>query len=112
MIYGITKSQPIILSNVSDALHEDIKKINTVERLSRNLDKELNSEQLYSNYMNEVNKVIGEKPIILVDDSDVIKPHGKTFESLGIVRDGSSLKNSYEKGYHVTEMVVLTKNEK
>ena len=62
--------------------------------------------------MNEVNKVIGEEPIILVDDSDVIKPHGKTFESLGIVRDGSSLKNSYEKGYHVTEMVVLTKNEK
>ncbi|MDF2700813.1 MAG: hypothetical protein K0Q49_2376 [Haloplasmataceae bacterium] len=112
MIYGITKSQSIILSNISDALHETIKKINTVERLSRNLDKELSKEQLYCNYMNEVNKVIHEEPVVLVDDSDVIKPHGKIFESLGLVRDASSLKNNYEKGYHVTEMVVLTKHEK
>lgn len=28
-----------------------------------------------------------------------------------MVRDGSSTKKSYEKGYHITEMVALTKNE-
>lgn len=46
-----------------------------------------------------------------IDDSDVVKPDGYKFESLGIVRDGSqstSTKNVYKKGYHVTESCVLT----
>lgn len=50
-------------------------------------------------------------PVIHIDDSDVVKPDGYKFESLGIVRDGSestSTKNVYKKGYHVTEACVLT----
>ena len=50
---------------------------------------------------------------INIDDSDVVKPDGYKFESLGIVRDGSestSTKNVYKKGYHVTEACVLTGN--
>ena len=62
--------------------------------------------------MKEVNKVIGEEPVILVDDTDVIKPYGKVFQSLGEVKDGSSLKARYEKGYMVTELVALTEKEK
>jgi len=110
MIYGITKSSSIIISNISDALHEDIKKINTIERLSNNLTKEISS-QINDNYLKEVNKVIGKEPIILVDDSDVIKPYGKQFEYLSTVRDGSSKDKSNEKGYQVTEMVVLSEKE-
>ena len=45
--------------------------------------------------MKEINKVIGDEPVILVDDSEVIKSYGKILESL-----------SYEKGY------ASTKNEK
>jgi len=45
---------------------------------------------------------------VFVDDSDVIKPYGKKFESLGIVRDGSAIKPTLEKGYHVTEIAALT----
>ncbi|HHU81178.1 MAG TPA: transposase, partial [Acholeplasmataceae bacterium] len=112
MIYGMTKSQSVILSNIADGLKEDIKKVNTVERLSRNLDKPLSNDLLYENYMKEVNKVIGEEPVILVDDTDVIKPYGKVFQSLGEVKDGSSLKARYEKGYMVTELVALTEKEK
>ena len=51
------------------------------------------------------------RPVIHIDDSDVVKPDGYKFESLGIVRDGSestSTKNVYKKGYHVTEACVLT----
>lgn len=33
---------------------------------------------------------LGENPIFLIDDSDIIKPLGEKFEDLGIVRDGSS----------------------
>ncbi len=40
--------------------------------------------------------------MFLIDDSDIVKPLGKRFEDLGIVRDGSSDKKEYKKGYHVT----------
>lgn len=55
--------------------------------------------------------MIPKNPIIHIDDSDVIKPDGYKFESLGIVRDGSkstSKKSVYEKGYHVTEACAIT----
>lgn len=58
-------------------------------------------------------KWIPSEPVIHIDDSDVVKPDGYKFESLGIVRDGSestSSKNVYKKGYHVTEACVLTGN--
>ncbi len=52
-----------------------------------------------------------DQPVIHIDDSDVVKPDGYKFESLGWVRDGSestAAKNVYKKGYHVTEATVLT----
>ena len=55
---------------------------------------------------------LGENPVFLIDDSDIIKPLGEKFEDLGIVRDGSSRNKSYEKGYHHTEIVGLTQNKK
>jgi hypothetical protein len=47
--------------------------------------------------------------VILLDDTDIIKPEGKKFESLGLVRDGSSKDGAREKGYFVTEAVALLK---
>lgn len=58
-----------------------------------------------------IKKWVPSEPVIHIDDSDVVKPDGYKFESLGIVRDGSestSTKNVYKKGYHVTEACVLT----
>ena len=64
------------------------------------------------NYCNAVIDSFGENPVFVIDDSDIIKPLGQQFEDLGIVRDGSSKDKSYEKGYHVTEIVGLTENMK
>lgn len=50
-------------------------------------------------YNNEVNKVVGKSPVILVDDSDVIKPYGFNFDSLGMVRDDSSPKKLWKRLY-------------
>lgn len=111
MIYGISKSGSCVLSDVSDALMEDIKKVNTVERLSRRLRVNLPGE-LERNYLNLVITSLPANPVILVDDTDIIKPYGEKFESLGIVRDGSSANKVYEKGYMVTEIVALTAKEK
>ena len=111
MIYGIAKSKDILLSSISSALNENIKKINTIDRLSCNLNSSLASS-IDDNYCNLVMDSFGNNPVFLVDDSDVIKPKGSKFQDLGIVRDGSSDDKHYEKGYHITEIVGLTENIK
>ena len=111
MLYGISKSKDILLSSISEALDEDISKINTIDRLSNNLSLDLD-ESIFSSYCNLAFDALGNEPVFLVDDSDVTKPLGNKFEDLGIVRDGSSRDKSYEKGYHHTEIVGLTNNFK
>ena len=64
-----------------------------------------------SSYLHTVKCLVPSDPVVLIDDSDVIKPDGKQFEALGIVRDGSEstqTKSVYKKGYHVTEACALT----
>lgn len=111
MLYGISKSKDILLSSISEALDENISKINTIDRLSNNLSLDLD-ESIFLNYCNLAFDALGDEPVFLVDDSDVTKPLGNKFEDLGIVRDGSSKDKSYEKGYHNTEIVGLTNNFK
>ena len=81
-----------------------------MDRLSRHLDKGVPA-QATSSYLQQIKKWVPSEPVIHIDDSDVVKPDGYKFESLGIVRDGSEstpAKNVYKKGYHVTEACVLT----
>ena len=111
MIYGISKSKDVLLSSIADALNEDTKKAFVIDRLSDNLSLDL-GKNLDENYCNLVMDTLGENPVFLVDDSDVVKPKGKKFEDLGVVRDGSDEKKSYKKGYHVTEIVGVTKTKK
>ena len=110
MTYGILAAGSCLLTDVVDQLHEDSKKINVVDRLSRHLDKGVPA-QATSSYLQQIKKWVPPEPVIHIDDSDVVKPDGYKFESLGIVRDGSestSAKSVYKKGYHVTEACVLT----
>ena len=111
MIYGISKSKDILLSSIAGALDEKTKKAYTIDRLSDNLSNDLSSS-IDEKYCNLAMDSLGENPVFLIDDSDIIKPLGEKFEDLGIVRDGSSRNKSYEKGYHHTEIVGLTQNKK
>ena len=110
MIYGLLTSGSVLICDIAEALQEEIKKINTEERLCRNLEKEL-SKSIMDNYMELMAQQLGDSPVILVGDSDGIKPYGKKFESMEMVRDGSSKQKTYEKGYMVTEMVGLTQKQ-
>ena len=110
MTFGLLASQSCLLTRVSHALQEDEKKIYTVDRLSDHLKNGADPKAL-AGYLNYVRKMTPSEPVIHIDDSDVVKPEGRHFESLGIVRDGSKStkdKNVYSKGYHVTEACVLT----
>ena len=111
MIYEISKSKDVLLSSIAEDLNEDTKKVHTINRLSDNLVLNLNAS-IDDNYTKLVMDALGDTPVFLVDDSDIVKPLGEKFEDLGIVRDGYSRKKSYEKDYHHTEIVGLTKNMK
>lgn len=110
MNYGILASGSCLLTDIVDQLHEPSRKINIVDRLSRHLAKGTPKDTLKA-YLTQVKKWCPEQPVIHIDDSDIVKPEGYKFESLGWVRDGSestATKNVYKKGYHVTEATVLT----
>lgn len=110
MNYGILASGSCLLTDIVDQLHEPSRKINIVDRLSKHLAKGT-SEDVLRSYLAQVKKWCPEHPVVHIDDSDVVKPDGYKFESLGWVRDGSestATKNFYKKGYHVTEATVLT----
>ena len=112
MTYGMLASESCLLTNVVDQLHEDSKKVNSVERLTRHLNKGTPKQSMHS-YLQTVRKWVPDEPVIHIDDSDVVKPDGYKFEALGLVRDGSKstgTKNVYEKGYHVTEACVMAKS--
>lgn len=110
MTYGIVASKSCLLTQIGQRLQENTKKRYTVDRLSDHLAHGVPQNAL-ADYLRYVRSIVPSEPVIHIDDSDVIKPEGYHFESLGIVRDGSRStpeKSVYCKGYHVTEACVLT----
>lgn len=112
MTYGILASGSCLLTDIVDQFHESSKKVNSVERLARHLNKGTPSKALNS-YFSLIRRWVPDETVIHIDDSDIVKPDGYKFEALGTVRDSSKntyTKNVYEKGYHMTETCVLVKN--
>lgn len=103
MTYGMLAGGSYLLTDIVDQLHEPSRKINVVDRLSRHLAEGTSQDALHS-YLTLIKKWCPNHRVIHIDDSDVVKPDGYKFESLGRVRDGSestAQKNVYKKGYHV-----------
>lgn len=111
MVYGITASASCILSKIADVLQESIRKINTIDRLSRQLMSDM-PEAVDRNFRHLVKGQINPTGNIFVDDSDIVKPYGHAFEDLGYVRDGSSIDKRIEKGFHITEICALLNKAK
>ena len=112
--YGISASKSVLLSEISRELKEKIPIANTIDRLSINTS-QLNEESLNlinDNYLKMVRNNVGEKVLVILDDSDVAKPYGQAFEDLSYVRDGSAIDNKQVLGYNICESVVVSKNQK
>ena len=112
MCYGAMAAKSCVLSKIAQVLQEDTQKINTVERLARNLNAEI-PETVHDNYTNVVKQYLPDNIVIHIDNSDVIKPCGRAFEGLSRVRDGSkstASKTVTGNGYYVTEATALTKS--
>ena len=83
MLYGLSKNQSVMLSDISRALDENIKLNYTIDRLSKNLEK-INDEQIEiirNNYTRAVLNEIDEEPLVLLDDSEIIKKYGKNLRT-------------------------------
>ncbi len=65
--YGILASGSCLLTDVADQLHEDSKKINIVDRLSRHLDKGTPAEAAAS-YLQQIKKWVPAEPVIYIDE--------------------------------------------
>lgn len=88
MTQGIIVFGSYLLTDIVEQLHEDTKRFNSVERLTRYLNKGTSPVTLKSQFTT-VCKWTPKETVIHIDDSDVIKPDGYKFKALGLVRNGS-----------------------
>ncbi len=113
MLYGISASNSLMLSEISRKLREKIKLDNVIERLSNHLANDIEDKSLIEqNYFKFVRGMISKYPVVNFDNSDITKPYGKKFEYLDIVIDASDPKKEKKPGYPVVNAVVLGKNKK
>lgn len=113
MLYGISASNSLMLSDISRKLKEKIKLDNTVERLSIHLANDIEGKKtIENNYFQYIRGMIPEEPIVDFDDSDIVKVYGKKLEYLDTVIDASDPKKEKKPGYPVVNAVVLGKNKK
>lgn len=112
IVYGILKSKSVLLSNIAHSLNEKILLKKTIERLSNFLSSEIEEDIHSYHYRLNLSLMPTDLKLFIVDDTDVTKPYGKRFESLGRVKDGSATRVTYEKGYRVTSIVGLSTNVK
>ena len=110
MIYGILYSQSCHLSKIARALEESVLLKKTIDRLSRNLSAFQDRAMLLENYVKRIKSVINVRTILIIDDSDIIKPCSPKMEGIRTVRDGST--GEYGMGYHTIAVTALTPEQK
>lgn len=89
--WGILLSQSLRLTRIARWVNRTTKlSISVIKRMSRRLRGDLNQHELRRGHLHAVGKFIGEETSIVVDTSDLSKAHGKAFEHLDWVYDGST----------------------
>ncbi len=73
MFYELLASGSVLLREISRSLEEDITLKKTIERLSRNLMKFDKIDELHSNYIKQVDKLIDDQTVLCIDHTDIVK---------------------------------------
>jgi hypothetical protein len=111
MLFGLAKGRSVLLSQIARALEEPIDAIQTVKRLSNRMDEFHETSELLENYEEMIKPFLQEEDnLILVDDSEIMKPTAIKMEGLGRVRDGST--GEYGNGYWTTNMIAVAPKTK
>ncbi|HAJ4038394.1 transposase [Oceanobacillus sp. FSL K6-0118] len=111
ILFGMAKSKSVLLSNIARTLEEPIDTIQTVKRLSNRMDEFHETTELLENYEELIKPFLQEEDnLILVDNSEIVKPTACKMEALGQVRDGSTGKIG--NGYWTTNMIAVAPRTK
>ena len=77
ILYGMSKAQNTLLSDIARALEEKIDLQYTIKRLSRNAAEENDLKQIHRNYLNTLKTSIPDNPLVIVDESEIVKPYAE-----------------------------------
>jgi len=110
LFYGMSKSKKVLISDVARALEEEIDLIHTIKRLSRNGITDYDLNIVHQNYLDTLKTSISDDPLVIVDESDIVKPYAQQMEGLTYIHDGS--KNQIEKGYKTINFSMATSKTK
>lgn len=111
IFFGLAKGKSVLLSDIAHTLEESIDPIQTIKRLSLRLEMFHEEDKLLENYGKLIQPHLKEKDtLVIVDNSDIIKPFSNKMEALGRVKDGST--GRIENGYWTTNMIAVTQKTK
>ena len=99
IVVGISQSKSVLLSNIGRAIAPKRLLHDTERELSEGLIEETDLDVLPGAWLRFAAPVADRMPFISVDGSDLSKPHGKEFEFLDWVRDGSEPGKPNRPGY-------------
>jgi len=102
-LYGIQSRQSVRLSEVARALNDKIPLIKTINRLCRQLSRERLWQKLSVGILRLAAPSIEVDTLLILDTSDITKPHAKGMEHLDRVYNGSD--GSLGDGYWTTQVV-------
>lgn len=101
---GILKSQSPICLKMASSLNEKVTPKKVCERFTRHLNKEKLAPVLRSRIISLQSRNFNHDTVIIVDDSDIVKPKAKCMEGLKYVRDGSTGKHD-QLGYDLLNII-------
>ena len=107
MLIGMFKSSSVLLSNIVRKNDRQVHVKDGVERLSRKLNT-FDCSCVFDKYLQTIRESLPERPLFLVDDSDIVKPCSFKMEGLGLVADGSD-GHQLKKGYLLNEIIAVSK---
>jgi hypothetical protein len=90
VVVGIQARGSVRLSEIARALDEPVAMKKVIERLGRHLNRPEVRERVRRNLLELGAPRVGEETLVVVDLTDISKPHARRMEHLARVRDGST----------------------
>jgi len=103
MVYGIQSTGDTVLTDIVRAVDSEGRHRSVENRLSRNLQEDGLDRDLHEAVMADAKRFVDKNTLVIVDPTEVCKPHARKMENLTLVRDASrSSKDEVVKtrGYH------------
>ncbi len=110
MVYGILASGSVVLTRIGRQLGEPISLKQTEKRLSRNLARRELAWAISAGLLRDAAPRIGRDTLLILDPTDICKPHARKMEYLATIRDGSEKRLG--KGYWMVSVVAANTGER